>query len=312
MLARLVPDLRLGGIGGEPTRLRGAVGPDRHPGPSTLPGLLTGFASSATGPKGAFMPIDPSMLAKSIGTLTDLHPDQDLPATLQQAVIAAKQLFDADAAGVMLTDIDGRLRWASASDERAQTLEDNQEVFAAGPCMQAYTTGKPAVMHDATMERRWGEITLTMVEVQIRSGLSVPIDLGGGPIGTLDVYAAEPRGWDQSEVTALQAYAGIVASLFSSAAKAQLKGALADQLQVALDSRGLIERAKGALMERERLDDQEAFTHLRRAARSSGRKLSEVAAEVAAGQPLPKGRTRPVRAKPEQPDGEAGTAQADA
>jgi hypothetical protein len=44
------------------------------------------------------MPIDPSMLAKSIGTLTDLHPDQDLPATLQQAVLAAKSLFDADAA----------------------------------------------------------------------------------------------------------------------------------------------------------------------------------------------------------------------
>jgi AmiR/NasT family two-component response regulator len=56
----------------------------------------------------------------------------------------------------------------------------------------------------------------------------------------------------------------------------------------------LLERAKGALMERERLDDQEAFTHLRRAARSSGRKLSEVAAEAAAGQPLPKGRTRPT------------------
>jgi GAF domain-containing protein len=157
------------------------------------------------GSKGKAMPIDPSMLAKSIGTLTDLHPDQDLPATLHQAVIAAKQLFDADAAGVMLVDIDGRLRWASASDERAQTLEDNQEVFAAGPCLEAYTSGRPAAMHDATMERRWGEITLTMVEVQIRSGLSVPVELGGGPIGTLDVYAVDPRGWDQSEVTALQA-----------------------------------------------------------------------------------------------------------
>jgi GAF domain-containing protein len=258
------------------------------------------------------MPIDPSMLAKSIGTLTDLHPDQDLPATLQQAVQAAKQLFDADAAGVMLVDVDGHLRWASASDQRAQTLEDNQEVFAAGPCMEAYTSGRPAAMHDAAMERRWGEITLTMVEVQIRSGLSVPIDLGGGPIGTLDVYGAESRGWDQSEVTALQAYAGIVASLLLAAAKAQLKGALADQLQVALDSRGLIERAKGALMERERLDDQEAFTHLRRAARSSGRKLSEVAAEVAAGRTLPKGRTKPTRAKPEPSDGETGTGPADA
>ncbi len=75
-----------------------------------LPGLLTGFASSATGRKGTCMPIDPSMLAKSIGTLADLHPEQDLAATLQEAAVAAKQLFDADAAGIMLADMEGRLR----------------------------------------------------------------------------------------------------------------------------------------------------------------------------------------------------------
>jgi hypothetical protein len=103
------------------------------------------------------MPIDPAMLAKSIGTLNDLDPTRDLAATLQQAVIAAKQLFDADAAGIMLADADGQLRWASASDQRAQTLEDNQEVFAAGPCVEAFASGWPAVMHDATVEQRWGE-----------------------------------------------------------------------------------------------------------------------------------------------------------
>jgi hypothetical protein len=71
----------------------------------------------------------------------------------------------------------------------------------------------------------------------------------------------------------------------------------------------LIERAKGALMERERLDDQEAFTHLRRAARSSGRKLSEVARGVAASQPLPRGRTRPTPAQTEQPKSDTGDPQ---
>jgi hypothetical protein len=86
---------------------------------------------------------------------------------------------------------------------------------------------------------------------------------GRRPIGTLDLYATSPRAWDDTEITALQAYAGVVASLLGAAAKAELKGALADQLQVALDSRVLIERAKGALMERERLDEQEAFTHRR-------------------------------------------------
>jgi hypothetical protein len=79
---------------------------------------------------------------------------------MRQAVLAAKQLFRAQATGIMLADADGQLRWASASDQRAQTLEDNQELFAAGPCMQAFTTGRPAIMHDATLERRWGEIAL--------------------------------------------------------------------------------------------------------------------------------------------------------
>ena len=167
-------------------------------------------------------------------------------------------------------------------------------------------------MHDATLERHWGEIALTFVEVHIRSGLSVPVELGGGPIGTLDVYAADPRGWDQSEVSALQAYAGVVGSLLAAAAKAELKGTLADQLQTALESRSLIERAKGALMGRERLDDQEAFTHLRQAARSSGRKLSEVAREVAAGKPLPRGRVRPTPPSPEPVQDDGGSAQPDA
>ena len=94
-----------------------------------------------------------------------------------------------------------------------------------------------------------------------------------------------------------------MASLLGAAARAELKGALADQLQMALESRGLIERAKGALMERERLDDQEAFTHLRRAARSSGRKLSE----VAAGQPLPRGRTRPTPSRTPEPNVDVDT-----
>jgi hypothetical protein len=65
-------------------------------------------------------------------------------------------------------------------------------------------------------------------------------------------------------------------------------------------------------VERERLDEQEAFTHLRRAARSSGRKLSEVAAEVAAGKALPRRRPRPTPTRTEQPNGEADPPQPDA
>jgi putative methionine-R-sulfoxide reductase with GAF domain len=242
------------------------------------------------------VPIDPALLAKSIATLTDLDPQRDLATTLEQAVVAAKQLFMVDAAGIMLADADGRLRWASASDPVAQTLEDNQETFAAGPCLQAFASGQPAVIHDATLEPHWGEITLAFVELQIRSGLSVPVELGGGPIGTLDVYAAAPGGWDATEVSALQTYAGLVATLLGAAATAQRSGRLAEQLQVALDTRILIEQTKGALMERERLDGQQAFVDLRRAARSFRREPTNQAGGKVVSLPRPHGRPDPARA----------------
>jgi hypothetical protein len=246
--------------------------------------------------EGRTMPINPALLAVSLATLTDLDPQRDLATTLDQAVVAAKQLFAVDAAGIMLADADGKLRWASASDPLAQTLEDNQETFAAGPCLQAFASGQPAVICDATLEPHWGEITLGFVELEIRSGLSVPVQLGGGPIGTLDVYAAAPGGWDATEVSDLQTYAGLVATLLGTAAKAQATGRLAEQLQVALNTRILIEQAKGALMDRERLDDRQAFIELRRAARSSRREPPEVADGKVVSLPLPHGRADPAGA----------------
>jgi putative methionine-R-sulfoxide reductase with GAF domain len=242
------------------------------------------------------MPIDPALLAVSMATLTDLDPERDLAATLEQAVVAAKQLFAVDAAGIMLADADGRLRWASASDPLAQTLEDNQETFAAGPCVQAFASGQPAVICDATLEPHWGEITLAFVELQIRSGLSVPVQLGGGPIGTLDVYAAAPGGWDHTEVSALQTYAGLVATLLGTAAKAVRSGRLAGQLRAALDTRILIEQAKGALVDRERLDDRQAFIELRRAARSSKWEPPDGAGGKVVSLPLSHGRADPAGA----------------
>jgi hypothetical protein len=96
------------------------------------------------------------------------------------------------------------------------------------------------------------------------AALSVPVELDGGVIGTLDIYAGQPRDW--------------------------VKGRLAGQLQAALEHRWLIEQAKGVLMGRERLDAQTAFERLRGAARSSTRRLADVAREVTAGQPLPSNR----------------------
>jgi hypothetical protein len=127
-----------------------------------VPGLLTGFASSATGTKArhADRPCDAGLKPRP---LTDVDPVADLASTLDLVVVAAKQLFGVDAVGTMFPDADGRLRGASASDPLAQALEDNQETLAAGPCLDAFASGQPAIMHDATLESRWGEATLAFV-----------------------------------------------------------------------------------------------------------------------------------------------------
>jgi GAF domain-containing protein len=246
------------------------------------------------------MPIDPSNLAKSIGALDNLDPERGLALTLQQVTDAAKQLFGADGAGLMLVDADGQLRWASASDQSAQTVEDGQERLAQGPCAVAFSQRLPAAIRNLHTEPDWAEFTQVLLAEGISAGLSVPVELNGGVVGTLDVYADQPRDWDPSEVAALQAYAGLVASLLSAATTAQVKGRLADQLQAALEHRWLIEQAKGVVMGREQVDAQTAFERLRGAARSSTRRLADVAKDVTDGQPLPTNRRKLAKTRAEQ------------
>jgi hypothetical protein len=234
------------------------------------------------------MPIDPADLAANIGELDGLDLERGLGPTVQQVVLAAKALFRADGAGLMLADLDGTLRWVSASEQQAQDVEEGQEQLAQGPCMTAFTLRTVIAVRDARIEPSDDQgCRSLLLRAGVQAAMSAPVDLQGGPIGTIDVYSKAPRNWDNSEVGALQAYAGIVANLLGRAAAAHLKGQLVDQLQTALTHRTLIEQAKGILMEREQIDAATAFERLRAAARSSSRKVADVAGDVLAGGQLP-------------------------
>jgi GAF domain-containing protein len=246
------------------------------------------------------MPIDPTDLAHSIGALGSLDPQRGLAPTLQQVTDGAKQLFRADGAGLMLIDAEGQLRWASASDQTAQAVENEQERLAQGPCAVAFSQRLPAAIRNIHTEPDWDKFAQVLLSQGVCAGLSVPVELDGGVIGTLDIYVGQPRDWDPSEVAALQAYGGLVASLLSAAVTAQVKGRLADQLEAALEHRWLIEQAKGVLMGREELDAQAAFERLRGAARSSTRRLADVARDVTGGQPLPDSRRDLAKGRAEQ------------
>jgi GAF domain-containing protein len=232
------------------------------------------------------MPIDPAALARHLSALAVLDAGHDLGRAMQQVASAARALLGVDGAGLMLADERGQLRWATASDQQTQIIEEGEERLGQGPCVNAFVEHAPMVMRDAAKEPQWGKITDVVTGQEMRAGLSVPIQLEGGPIGTLDLYSAAPRDWDQAEISAAQVYAALAATLLSQAVGAQVKGRLAEQLQTAFAHRTRIERAKGMVMVQEGIDDAAAFERLRSAARSSRRPLIDVVNEVLGGQRL--------------------------
>jgi GAF domain-containing protein len=230
------------------------------------------------------MPIDPDALTKSMARLEGVDPvDTGLDAALELAVAETDGLFGVDGAGLMLIDADGVLCSTAASDRPGGMLESLQEQFGEGPCVDAFLKDGPVLAEDLAADPRWPSVGPLAAGHGVRAVLGVPIDLRDGPMGTLNVFAAHPRGWDDSEVAAIQAYTRVIASLLRSAVQAHVSGRAASQLQRALDSRSLIEQAKGVLMERRGLDQQAAFELLRSRARSTRRRLQDVARETVGG-----------------------------
>ena len=107
----------------------------------------------------------------------------------------------------------------------------------------------------------------------------------GAPVGTLNVYCDRPRVWDESEIAALEAYNSLLEARLAESLLTQQHDRVVGQLQFALDSRVTIERAIGLLMGRDGIDGATAFNELRRAARSSRRRVNAVAEEVLAEHP---------------------------
>jgi GAF domain-containing protein len=230
------------------------------------------------------MSIDPDALAKSVARLEGVDPvDTGLDAALDLAVAETDDVFQVDGAGLMLLSGDGVLRYVAASDEPGRMLEALQEQFGEGPCVAAFAEDRPVLAEDLGTDSRWPSVGPLAAGHGVRAVLGIPIDLREGPVGALNVYAARPHRWDEGDVAAIQAYSRVIASLLRTAVRAHVSGRAASQLQRALDSRSVIEQAKGVLMERRGLDQQAAFDLLRSQARSTRRRLDEVARQVVGG-----------------------------
>jgi PAS domain S-box-containing protein len=194
---------------------------------------------------------------------------------------AAVALFGATGAGIMLLDASGELRWLRTLRGVGRAFEQAQIKHHQGPCIDAFEENAVVWTRDLAADDRWPRMRLlTRDQVNVRAVLSAPIETGGGPVGTCNILSAEPKAWSDAHVGAIRAYAHALGTLLQLVAEAHTSSVLASQLQYALDQRVVIEQAKGVLMEREGMDSWQAFERLRATARSSQRRLIDVAAKV--------------------------------
>jgi PAS domain S-box-containing protein len=206
-----------------------------------------------------------------------------LAEALQEVIEAAIPLLRADGVGLMLADQQGALGWVTATNEAEQAFERAERDLGEGPCIDAFTSVQVVWTSDLRADPRWPRLGPAARTNQIRGVLSAPVVLDDQPIGTCNALTYETRGWTEADAGAVRAFATMLGRLIGSITDARHKTELTFQLQFALTSRVVIEQAKGVLMEREGIDAKRAFELLRRRARSSERKLAEVAREVIHG-----------------------------
>jgi GAF domain-containing protein len=231
--------------------------------------------------------IDPHALATSLSRLEERLEGAVLEDSLRQVVHACTKLFDIDGSGLMLADEQSVLRYAVATDPPAQALEDLQIETGEGPCVDTYVHNRMVFTSNVVDPDSWPKLAPLIEGQGIGAVLGVPIRLADTPVGSLDVYRHQVHVWRPDEKQALLRYGEVAETMLAAALQAEQAGQLASQLNYALEYRVPIERGIGYLMARDNLSSTEAFNRLRAAARSSRRKIGDVAEQLLLQHRLP-------------------------
>jgi GAF domain-containing protein len=227
------------------------------------------------------MTIDRQVVAERVRNLRATLPqDGDLLTGLQRVTEATRTVVGVDGSGLTLAHEDGRPRWVAVSDAAMELLEQVQHDFGEGPCLLAYAEDRVVAVEDLRSELVWDRIAAVVAQLRVCGVLSVPVRLARQPVGTLNVYATQPRAWSPEEVEAVGAFAVVTAELVRAGVELAVREAEVAQLRRALTSRVWIEQAKGVLVATQGVTPDEAFQQLRTRARSSRRRVADLAQEV--------------------------------
>jgi GAF domain-containing protein len=222
-----------------------------------------------------------AVLARAFVRLADtLASDFDIVDFLHGLSEDSVEILRAAAAGVMLADARGGLRLIASSDERTRLLELFELQRAQGPCLDAYSTGRAVQASAADSRARWPVFAPQAARAGFRVMCAVPLRVRTDVIGALNLFRSSDEPFTDTEMEIAQAMGEMAAIGLIQERAARERNLLAAQLQAALNSRVIIEQAKGMIAEYLTTTVDDAFTLLRDYARYHNRKLSEVAGDV--------------------------------
>lgn len=214
-------------------------------------------------------------------SLVDSYDVQDL---LRVLCDRSMELLNASAVGLMVVDESGDLKTIVSSSERAQVLEVLQLQSREGPCLDCFRSGTQIRADDLTAHKdRWPQFVTAALDIGFRSAYAVPMRLRGTAIGGMNLFSngSGSEGLQVSDLPLAQALADVASIALVQARVGHRQEELTRQLQTALDSRVVIEQAKGMIAGELDMDLQAAFELLRSNARRTNRRLSELAGDVA-------------------------------
>jgi transcriptional regulator with GAF, ATPase, and Fis domain len=217
-------------------------------------------------------------LAAAFVTLADtLVADYDVVDLLQTLVDTCAEVLNAAAAGLLLADGSG-LEVVASTSEESRLVDMMQQKTGLGPSVQCFTTGKVVVVPDiAELDGDWHDFRTEALDQGFRSVHVVPLRLRAAIIGTLSLFRAEVGVLNEEDSSVAQGLAD-VATIGILHERAMRESDIAqEQLQHALNSRVVIEQAKGVIAQTRSVTMDEAFRRLRQYARSNNRGLREIA-----------------------------------
>jgi len=223
-----------------------------------------------------------SRLAAAFVTLADtLVADYDVVDLLQTLVDTSADLLDADAAGLLLTDGTGDLEVVASTSEESRLVDILQLRTGIGPSVECFRTGKVVAVADIReLSGDWDGFRNEALAQGFLAVHAVPLRLRGNVIGTMSLFRSVTGLLTTEESSITQGLADVATIGILHERALRESGIAQQQLQHALNSRVIIEQAKGVIAQTRGIGMDDAFRLLREYARSNGRGLREVAEQV--------------------------------